>query len=343
MLNLAVLYSLRCNIRCAHCSVSAGPTVGRRMTLAFARDILRQSASIDLIDRITFTGGEVLLLQRDILDLVAYATALGKKTRIVSNGFWARRKESGRALLAQLRAAGLTELHLSADEYHYDELPPGVTKNAAELLHEFDYAVVINRIERRGGDTLGAFADRCGLDRERLVLYQPRFSLADVESIGRQQIVVRHIGLSIEGRAASLGGDTTLRPLGEFDGPCLQPVRAPSISPEGLLFPCCAPGSNYETFQIGNVHDTPLDELIQKLLDDPLSNFISTYGPAALMRVLARTDPAFDRKYSDICNMCCTALRRYSGDELRAIVRKVMVDRTLTLLGLTPAPATLGQ
>ena len=64
----------------------------------------------ELIDRVTFTGGEVLLLQKDILDLVAYATKLGKKTRIVSNGFWARNKASGRVLLAQLREAGLTEL-----------------------------------------------------------------------------------------------------------------------------------------------------------------------------------------------------------------------------------------
>ena len=313
------------------------------MTLEFARDILRQSESIELIDRVTFTGGEVLLLQKDILDLVAYATKLGKKTRIVSNGFWARNKASGRVLLAQLREAGLTELHLSADEYHYDELPAVVTKNAAELLHEFGYAVVINRIERRAGDTFAAFADRCGLDRDRLVVFQPHFDMADVEAIGRKKILVRHIGLSVEGRAAALRHDATMRPLGEFRGACLQPVRAPSVSPEGLLFPCCAPGSNYATFQIGNLHETPLRELIQRLLDDPLSKFISTYGPAELMRLLARRDPEFDREYSDVCNMCCTALRRYTGEQLRSIIRDFMIDELFTLLGLTPAPAAAGQ
>src|SRR5207247_5840544 len=147
----------------------------------------------------------------------------------------------------------------------------------------------------------------------------------------------------VEGRAAALRHDATMRPLGEFRGACLQAVRAPSVSPEGLLFPCCAPGSNYATFQIGNLHETPLRELIQRLLDDPLSKFISTYGPAELMRLLARRDPEFDREYSDVCNMCCTALRRYTGEQLRSIIRDFMIDELFTLLGLTPAPAAAGQ
>jgi hypothetical protein len=275
---------------------------------------------------------------------VAYATKVGKKTRIVSNGFWARNKESGRRLLAQLRRAGLTELNLSADEYHYNELPAIVTANAAELLHEFGYAVVINRVERRGGDTFATFADKCGFDPNRLVIFEPDFGLREAESIGRKKILVRNIGLSVEGRAANRRDDATLKPLSEFHGVCQQPVRAPSVSPEGLLFPCCSPGSNYGTFQVGNLHETPLHDLIQKLLDDPLANFITTYGPAELMRLLARRDPEFDREYSDICNMCCTALRRFTGDQLREVVREFMVEEMFcNLLGLERTPTAVSQ
>jgi MoaA/NifB/PqqE/SkfB family radical SAM enzyme len=337
MLNLALQYALRCNISCAHCSVSAGPKVGRRMTLEFALDVIRQSESVEIIDRVTFTGGEVLLLEKEIIELVSYATKIGKKTRIVSNGFWARNKESGRRLLTRLRRAGLTELNLSADEYHYHELPATVTANAAELLHEFDYAVLINRVERRGGDTFAAFAEKCGFDSNQLVIFQPNFGLREAESIGRNKVLVRHIGLSVEGRGANLRDDAVFKTLSELDGVCPQPVRMPSVSPEGLLFPCCSPGSNYSSFQIGNLHETPLCDLIQKLLDDPLANFITTYGPAELIRLLARRDPELDCTYSDICNLCCTALRHYSGDQLRAVAREFMIGQTLsTLLGVAP-------
>lgn len=333
MLNLALQYALRCNITCGHCSVNAGPTVGRRMTLDFALDLLRQSESIDLIDRFTFTGGEVLLLKEDIVKLVAYATKVGKKTRIVSNGFWARHKDSGRRLLERLRRAGLTEINLSADEYHYDELPPYVTRHAVELLHEFGYAGLINRVEKRGGDTFDDFVAKCGLDPAQTVVMDPRLSVRQAEVLGRRKIVVRNIGLSIEGRGADRVDEATLIPLAQFPKvTCNQPVRAPSVTPEGLLFPCCAPGSNYPTFQVGNLHERPLAELIQRLLDDPLAAFITKYGPPRLMQLLARRDPAFDRPYTDVCNMCCSALRRYTGDELRAVVQEFHAEQWLTSL-----------
>jgi hypothetical protein len=334
MLNLALQYALRCNISCGHCSANAGPKVGRRMSLDFAKDVLEQSASVELIDRITFTGGEVLLLRQDILELVACAKRAGKKTRIVSNGFWALNREAGRRLLEELSEAGLTELTLSADEYHYNELPASVTKNAAELLREFGFAVIINRVERRGGDTFSTFIDKCGFDSDQLVIFRPEFGLSEANDIGQSKILVRNVGLSLEGRAANLREDTTMRPLSQFHGVCDQPSKAPSVSPEGLLFPCCSPGSNYETFQIGNLHETPLRDLIQRLQDDPLANFITTYGPADLIRLLATRDPSFDREYSDICNMCCTALRRYTGDQLRDIVREFMRQQAFNnLLG----------
>ena len=329
MLNLALQYALRCNISCAHCSANAGPNVGRRMTLEFALEILRQSEPIHLIDRVTFTGGEVLLLQKEILELVACATKLGKKTRIVSNGFWARDKESARRLLNQLRQAGLSELVLSADEYHYSELPAMVTRNAAEVLREFGYPVVINRVQRRHGDTFATFVDKCGFDPNLIAVLDPHIGMDEAESLGQTTILVRNIGLSTEGRAASRPEDAAFTPLSKFQGVCQEPARAPSVSPEGLLFPCCSPGSNYSTFQVGNLHETPLRDLIQKLLDDPLAHFITNYGPAELMRLLALRDPKFDREYADICNICCTALRHYTGDQLREVVREFMTEEML--------------
>jgi len=266
---------------------------------------------------------------------VEYATKLGKRTRIVSNGFWARNKESGRRLLGDLRRVGLSELILSGDDYHFSELPGTVTGNAADLLHEFGYAVIINRVTGRNGDTLHEFAAKCGFHGSELVVIQPDMGIRAAEFAGREKILVRNIGLSIEGRGATCRDEATMTPLREFHGPCLEPIRAPSVSPEGLLFPCCSPGSHFSSFQVGNLHEAPLRDLIEKLLDDPLAVFITTYGPAALMRLLARRDPEFERDYSDVCNMCCTALRRYTGTELREIVREFMTEQMLcTLLGV---------
>ena len=314
------------------------------MPFDFARRIIEQSEAIETIERITFTGGEVLLLRDEILKLVEYATKLCKKTRIVSNGFWARNKESGRRLLSNLRRAGLSELILSADEYHFSELPATLMRNAADLLHEFGYPVIINRVTKHDGDSFRDFTAKCGFHASELVVIRPDMDAREAEFAGREKILVRNIGLSIEGRGATCRDDAAMRPLREFRGPCMEPTRAPSVSPEGLLFPCCSPGSHYPSFQVGNLHEEPLRDLIEKLLDDPLAGFITTYGPAALMRLLARRDPQFDRDYSDVCNMCCTALRRFTGAELREIVREFMTRQMLsTLLGIEPTSVAASQ
>jgi MoaA/NifB/PqqE/SkfB family radical SAM enzyme len=107
---ITIMTTSECNARCAHCSVSSGPD---RQDALTASDII---AAIDAITSyaplrlVVFAGGEPTLLGEDLLDAIAHVDSKGIATRIVSNASWATTEELARAMLIELREAGLDSM-----------------------------------------------------------------------------------------------------------------------------------------------------------------------------------------------------------------------------------------
>jgi MoaA/NifB/PqqE/SkfB family radical SAM enzyme len=78
MTNAAVLlYTMRCNINCAHCSVDSHPQRDEKMDLQTAIGLVAGLADQPGIDFIDISGGEPMLFRRELLTLAkaAYASS----------------------------------------------------------------------------------------------------------------------------------------------------------------------------------------------------------------------------------------------------------------------------
>ena len=88
-----------CNLACAHCLVSSGPTEGHGLTTGRLRDVIDQAVTLG-VERFFFTGGEPLA-RPDILDLAEHViTHHDRELVIMTNGtvFSGGRLERLRAL-----------------------------------------------------------------------------------------------------------------------------------------------------------------------------------------------------------------------------------------------------
>lgn len=152
---LHLLLTYRCNYRCDHCFVWSGPRAAdRTMSLGSIDDILHQALSLGTVNQIYFEGGEPFLHYPLLVQAVECAVALGFRTGIVSNGYWATSVAKARARLQPLADAGLADLALSRDALHGDAEAKRRVDNAtaaAQALH-LPTAVLTTELPANGAE-----------------------------------------------------------------------------------------------------------------------------------------------------------------------------------------------
>ncbi|MDG6348099.1 hypothetical protein QAA18_05000 [Luteimonas sp. 8-5] len=131
--SITVLCTYQCTAACKQCCFESSPAIKGglegeviRARISEAKNEFRE------LGLVVFSGGEAFLLKEELTRSVAHATALGLKTRIVSNGSWAKRLERAIRVCAELKEAGLGELNLSTGRDHQEFVPEDSIINAAE-------------------------------------------------------------------------------------------------------------------------------------------------------------------------------------------------------------------
>ncbi|MCL6451325.1 MAG: radical SAM protein [Acetobacteraceae bacterium] len=76
--------TLRCNLECRHCAVSAGPRARGELPIGLALGVLRDARDLG-VGRVCFTGGEATL-RRDLWRLAEYGRGLGLGLTLFTNG-----------------------------------------------------------------------------------------------------------------------------------------------------------------------------------------------------------------------------------------------------------------
>ena len=301
--HMAIMLTRKCNMSCAHCSVESGPKVGGEPADAELLESVR-AAHKGGVRSLLLTGGEPMLREKLVMQMLAEAQRLGMRTAISSNGFWGKTPERARQTVARFQDAGLTVLAISYDRYHaeYQGAQPAVNiaRAAGELGQIVNIGITRTLDEQDLDEIVAPFAQT---PNARLRFY-------DVQPIGRARDFEK----------------TTLR--GETAGFC-NACSAPALTDDGRLTACNGPSYFATTgspLVPGDTRDEPLQTLMKRHRDDVILEAIRTHGPQWLADQL-ETLPGFEgwqrAEYGGMCDLCLhlnsdeaatSALRQYLSD-----------------------------
>lgn len=272
MQGLHLLLTYKCNARCRHCFLSAGPDRREVFSSALAKKIIDEASLMSTVNHLFVEGGEPFLFPELLLSTIRYATDRGFWIGALTNGFWAISEQKAQERLKPLVAAGLKSLSISTDAWHEEFVP-------------------VSRV-----NTAVAAARALGLKAD--VMYcesGPATDGAESAPFSAGDIVCR-------GRAASnlcVNGNKDWRSLTT----CPEELESPGrvhIDPLGEIHLC-------QGLLLG---ETATEKSLNKIFEDyqpenhPLVASLAAGGPAELARFAKRYGWEPSQGYVDGCQLC---------------------------------------
>ncbi len=283
---IGLMYTRSCPLACAHCITESSPQVKERMRLQHARTYVQAIARFGSM--LCFTGGEPFLYHREVATLIGEAKSFGLETSIVTGAGWVRGESRTRARIAEMVEAGLNDLCISWDQYH-------------EAFSNRERAVMLARIATEAGLSV----------KVRSVISATRSSEEDHQAFAGLPVELQTNQLVQLGRAESLPASHFLFSDEPPKGVC-SVVFSPIVEPDGKVYACCGP-SHYSRkpspLFLGDAAVEPLDDILQRGLNDPILEIIYNLGPYGLYHLLMDEPIGRERfekrqTYSGICELC---------------------------------------
>jgi hypothetical protein len=277
------LLSYRCTDECDHCFLWGSPRARGTMTLAQVRDVLQQAKDLGTVEMIYFEGGEPFLFYPIMMQGLREAAALGFKTGIVSNCYWATSVEDAVQWLRPVTEIGIADLSLSSDLFHGEAMMTQAARDAVEA------------------------AKRLGLPEGIITIEAPEGCTAYSEAAKGEPITGGQV--RFRGRAvAKLTEGVPRRPWTEFtecpDEDFTDPGRI-HVDAYGYVHVC-------QGVVMANLWQQPLKEIVASYAPraHPIIGPLMEGGPVALVE---RYDLPHEETYVDACHLCYLA-----RDALRA-------------------------
>lgn len=309
---LTFLTTSQCTAACSHCSVNSSPERRDRLSFDTMKGVIDDLCRSDDLKLVIFAGGEPTLLGEHLLDTIAYCDSLGLCTRLVTNASWAPTRALAKRKIQGLRAAGLMELNLSADDYHLPFIAFRNIKNAwhAAKGEGFSAVVIANAIGpesevtpsyimRELGESIPLVYDDNGFRSE----LQGRAE--DGTLYGLSNAYLQNLGRS----HSRINRSEFFKPASEelISGPCPWAIQSAAISPRNHLVACCgmeAEGNSVLDF--GDLGANDVRSLLDRANDDVLIAAIANLGPAWLLSLLGAKGLTEHRvsEFSSMCEIC---------------------------------------
>ncbi len=277
------LLSYRCTDECDHCFVWGSPQARGTMTLAQIRKVLRQAKDLSTVTMVYFEGGEPFLFYPIMLEGLREAAALGFKTGLVSNSYWATSVEDAIEWLRPIAEIGIADLSLSSDLFHGEAMMTETARCAVEAARTLGLPEAILSLETPDG----------------CAAYPPQDKGEPITGGA-----VRFRGRAV----AQLTEGVPRRPWSEFtecpDEDLLDPGRV-HVDAFGHVHLC-------QGVLMGNLWQQPLKEIVASYdpYGHPVIGPLLEGGPVALVE---RYNLPHEEAYIDACHLCYTA-----RDQLRA-------------------------
>jgi hypothetical protein len=218
------------------------------------------------------------------------AAECGLYISLVSNGFWATKRETAKRVLESLPE--ICFLSISTDTYHQQFIPFERVKNAVWAMKECGIPYYISVVTES--------TDDAGFQRINSELLE--VTTADRIRTGITFPV---------GRAAQMKSQLKYALSDEPPKDVCQAASSPCIFPDGRVYGCIGPlfGLQQEhPLLLGNARETPLADIFNKAETNVLLHALRLWGPERLMSMLrgAGLSEHLPTKYVEgsVCNAC---------------------------------------
>lgn len=122
---ISLLTTYQCTASCKNCCFKCNPSIKARLSIEQMKSYVNQCLSFyeDSIKVLVLTGGECLLIEKDLKEIISYAANRGLIVRIVTNGYWATTLQKAEKTIIELKSAGLKEINFSTGDDHQEWIP----------------------------------------------------------------------------------------------------------------------------------------------------------------------------------------------------------------------------
>jgi hypothetical protein len=281
----SIMLTRRCNMTCAHCSVKSGPKIREEPTREELIATIHAAADAGFRS-VQITGGEPMIREDIVFDILRVARKRGMAATLSSNGFWGKKQSTAWRTVAALKRAGVARVTISYDRYHAKFQGPEPALNIARAAEWFNLPLNIN-ITRVVNDP-----EIAGIIAPFEKRHQLKMRFYDVQEIGRAR----------ELPIAELRGETS--------GYCTA-CCTPALTDDGRMTACNGPSyflDESSPLVIGSFKTKPLAELLHKHTNDPILETIRRAGPEKLLRELQDAGVARElgirSHHSGLCDLC---------------------------------------
>jgi hypothetical protein len=342
---LTILTTSECDAHCAHCLMRSGPKRHDTLTLENIIETVEGAHAAGPLQTVVFAGGEPTLLADTLLDAIAHVSGLGILTRVVTNAGWAATPEQARAMVTELREAGLDEINYSADDFHLPWIPLDNVVNAWHASKGIGFVSVVIALSSGPASKINPAVMMAALGEEVPLVFDDSGKMQEFPPpapdgtcylISNTQVYRIGRGRRLRQSYAVFTDDEKA-----LDRPCPWAVNTAALSAKNHLVACCGiEAEGNEVLDFGRRAEAGVTDLVAKANDDPLVLAIATLGPSYLMKRAQQLDPSlkFRPRYSAICEICedvttnpgAVAALRANANVVRADLASVKITKRLT-------------
>lgn len=279
--NLVFIVTDKCNARCEICGYFCAPDRKNVIDEHVMLDTIDQAASVQGVERISFSGGEPSLFPELIIKGAEQARKHNLEVILVSNGQWGRWPTT--QLTEFFEALKPDRIHFSMDAFHRQYVDDKTFGRAVA----FSYA-------------MGVESHVC-INQMRLGLSGQDFW----NNMGAYKHLIRYYCYNV----VPFGRAKQFPPTDFYESRRTERCRCAhgsnlAVVWNGIAFPCCRYEAHYSCLTLGNAKDTPLAELLQS----PVMKLVQLLGEIGFSPLLAaakqrdKTLPVDD--FSFPCTVC---------------------------------------
>jgi len=322
---LTLLLTWRCPALCDHCVFDSSPHNKTTLDPNVARRVVEAVGRQKPPPILSFSGGEPFLQLGLMRELAALGVSVGMISEVVTSCAWVADAPRTLSVLRDLQECGLRTLCISYDRFHAPYVKPWKVRTAIGAGLELGLRIVLNTIadEDDASDGVDALAFATELPRETIArCFVNRLAIVPV---GRARRQVRDY---IYPQAPPTGG-------------CPFSTQVVTLSPHGLLYPCCGavvgePTDQAQLFIQDDLTNRSVDEIemiVASIQNDLFFRLLQTIGPYGLIQELRRRDPDLPvrSRFTGQCDACLEfTANGHVADAARHFLQQISAELSKT-------------